>query len=65
LKSKVSRVRSEPWTARDGTRLARITDADKKFTLVIDKRIAPEFGEFVQARLQQLYDEFNGRPKGD
>lgn len=65
LKAKASRARSEPWTAKDGTRLVRITDTDKKLTLVFDKRIAPNFGEFVQDRLQQLYEEFKGRSEGD
>lgn len=65
LRTKASRARSEPWTAKDGTRLARITDTDKKFTLVFDKRIAPNFGEFVQDRLQQLYEEFKRRSEGD
>jgi ParB family chromosome partitioning protein len=61
LKSKLTRARSAPWVAEDGTRLVRITQTEKKFTLVIDKRIAPEFGEFVQCRLQQLYEEFSRR----
>jgi ParB family transcriptional regulator, chromosome partitioning protein len=61
LKSKITRARSAPWVAEDGTRLVRITQTEKKFTLVIDKRIAPEFGEFVQCRLQQLYEEFSRR----
>ena len=40
LKSKITRAESAPWVAEDGTRLVRITQTEKKFTLVIDKRIA-------------------------
>jgi ParB family chromosome partitioning protein len=63
LKTKTSRNRSQPWTANDGTRLVRISESEDRITFAIDKRITPNFGEFVQARLQQLYDEFRAQAK--
>ena len=62
LRAKVSRVRSEPWTADDGTRLARVTQTEKRLTLAFDNRIEPNFGDFVRRRLQMLYDEYKRQP---
>lgn len=46
------------WTARNGTRLVRISETELKTTFAFDKRIDPEFAAFVRGRLQDLYDEF-------
>ncbi|SDR64310.1 chromosome partitioning protein, ParB family [Rhizobiales bacterium GAS113] len=65
LSAKATRVRSEPWTADDGTRLARVTETGNRLTLAFDNRIAPDFGAFVRGRLQVLYDEYKRRPKDE
>jgi ParB family chromosome partitioning protein len=59
------RIRSETWSAEDGTRAARVMRSGKKLTLTFDDRVAPEFGDFIRERLQVLYDEYKaggGRP---
>jgi ParB family chromosome partitioning protein len=33
----------------------------KRLTLTFDDRVAPQFGEFVNERLQSLYDEYKKR----
>lgn len=58
LHLKVLRSRPEPWSATDGTRAARVLRSGKRLTMTFDDRIAPAFGEFVQNKLQTLYEEY-------
>ncbi|VTZ51199.1 putative replication protein B [Methylocella tundrae] len=58
LRAKAMRDRPQSWSAEDGTRAARISRSGKKLTLTFDDRVAPEFGDFVKAKLQMLYDEY-------
>lgn len=55
--------RPELWTAPDGTRLAKYTETDDKFSIVIDRKLSPRFGKFLVSRLEQLYNEFQAREK--
>jgi len=50
-----SRARPSYWSARDGTRVAKITTNDKAFVVSIDKRVAPDFGDFLVTQLDGLY----------
>ena len=58
LKSPVERSRTAVWSTPGGTKPVKITESDSKVTLSFDKRIEPEFGAFVQERLNALYDEY-------
>lgn len=58
LKSKLVRKRPEIWSAKDGTRAAKVLRSGRRLTMTFDDRIAPAFGEFVEARLQGLYEEY-------
>lgn len=60
------KVRAAPigWTASDGTTPVSISENDRRLVLTFDKRVNPQFGTFIQQRLQALYDEFrNSGPK--
>jgi ParB family chromosome partitioning protein len=50
----------ETWTAPDGVRLAKISVTEDRFSLVIDRKVSPEFGDFLKSRLEDLYNEFQG-----
>ena len=50
-----SRARPSYWSAPDGTRVAKITTNDKTFVVSIDKRVAPDFGDFLVSQLDGLY----------
>jgi ParB family chromosome partitioning protein len=54
------KARSVPasWTAPDGTKPVSISENDRRLVLTFDKRVNPQFGAFIQQRLQALYDEF-------
>lgn len=58
LRSKATRMRAEIWSAKDGTQAARVMRNGKKVSLTFDDRVAPRFGDFVQQRLQILYDQY-------
>jgi ParB family transcriptional regulator, chromosome partitioning protein len=46
------------WAPKGGERVAKIVMDPEAFTLTIDKTIAPDFGEFIMARLARLYAEY-------
>ena len=39
--------------------MAKITANDRAFVLAIDKRVAPDFGDYLLAELDQLYDAYS------
>jgi ParB family transcriptional regulator, chromosome partitioning protein len=53
----------EAWIAPDGVKFATISTTEDKFSLVIDRKISPDFGSFLTSRLEQLYNEFLGVKK--
>jgi ParB family chromosome partitioning protein len=65
--SKSNRAKSDApsrfWSTTSGTRVARVTATDRAFVLAIDKRVAPEFGDFLLARMGRLYDEYADQQK--
>lgn len=63
LRAKTTRAGAETWTAADGTHAAKVSRSGKKLSLTFDDRVAPEFGDFVRAKLPTLYEEFKaGKP---
>lgn len=58
---KTERAHTEAWTAADGLKVARYTRGDKKFQLTLDEKLAPEFGNFLLAKLDSLYSEFRAQ----
>lgn len=58
LRVKQTRARQEAWSAEDGTCAARISRAGKRLSFTFDDRVTPGFGEFVEERLQALYEEY-------
>jgi ParB family transcriptional regulator, chromosome partitioning protein len=46
------------WAPKGGERVAKIIMESDTFTLTIDKTVAPDFGEFIMARLARLYAEY-------
>jgi ParB family chromosome partitioning protein len=63
LTTKAAIARPELWIAPDGARLAKYTETDEKFSLVIDRKLSPRFGTFLVSRLEQLYSEFQATDK--
>ena len=59
--SVAERPRLENWTTAEGAKFAKIVQDAEKISVTIDRRVAPEFGDFVLERLQSLYEEFKSR----
>ena len=51
-------VRMKAWKAKDGTKAARYRADEQSTTIVLDRRAAPEFGQFVIASLDDLYEAY-------
>lgn len=59
LSSNKSNVRrSSVWTSHEGKKLGRIRQDDRDLTLIIDKRAAPDFAEYLVEQLPELYKTF-------
>jgi ParB family chromosome partitioning protein len=54
-----ARGQARYWCPKDGARVAKITANDRAFVLAIDKGVAPDFGEYLLAELEQLYDAYS------
>ncbi|GAB0117875.1 plasmid partitioning protein RepB [Acidisoma sp. 7E03] len=57
------RSKPHPWVARNGQRVAMVTESAQAFTLAIDRAVAPEFGAFLLERLDALYEEYQAGPR--
>ena len=55
---------TDQWVSADGVRVAKYTQAERKFSLVIDEKSAPEFGQFLIEKMQGLYEEFKRTKQG-
>jgi plasmid partitioning protein RepB len=53
------------WSSGDGKKVARVTSTAKAFMLTIDKRVASEFGDYLLARMDRLYEDYESQRKGD
>jgi ParB family transcriptional regulator, chromosome partitioning protein len=49
------------WAPKGGERVVKIIIEPDVFTLTIDRTIAPDFGEFIMARLARLYAEYSAK----
>lgn len=61
LKAAPKASRTDVWSSKSGSCLAKVTDGPDKLSLSIDKRTAPDFADFVLHNLTRLYDEFEAR----
>lgn len=53
------RSQSQYWTSADGKKVARITASDRAFVLAIDRRAAPDFGEYLLGELDRIYEAYS------
>jgi ParB family chromosome partitioning protein len=60
-KPSVDQPRFESWTTTDGAKFAKIVQSAEKISVTIDRKVVPEFGDFILGRLQSLYEEFKSR----
>ena len=64
LAPKKSKPEARSWTGDDGKRVASIRQDERTFTLIVDKKTAPEFGDFLLEQLPDIYRQFNERRQG-
>lgn len=55
------RLRSQGryWSSSDGKKVARITASERAFVFAIDRRVAPDFGEFLLGELDRIYEAYS------
>lgn len=64
VRPRSGRERTETLATPIGSKFARVTQSSDKLSITIDRRAAPEFGEFLLERLRGLYEEFEAGRKG-
>ena len=47
------------WSSRAGQKVAKVTESDRAFVLTIDRRIAPDFGEYLLLEMDRLYEAYS------
>jgi len=57
-KAKAAGSRPEIWQAEDGTKAARFKEDKRTLTLMIDKKAAPEFADYLMSTLPEIYASF-------
>ncbi|KNY31159.1 plasmid partitioning protein RepB [Agrobacterium sp. SUL3] len=57
-KVKKEKVRAETWQAEDGVKAATFRQDKRTLTLMIDKKAAPEFGDYLMSALPEIYASF-------
>jgi ParB family chromosome partitioning protein len=55
---KAKRSATTHWRNPEGKKVAAIERAGQRVTIMIDQKHAPEFGEFLVARLPEIYAAF-------
>jgi ParB family chromosome partitioning protein len=43
------------WSSSDGVKVAKVTSSDRNFIITIDRRVAPDFGDYLLGEMHQLY----------
>jgi len=61
LKPNARKSKVDVWSSNAGSRLARVVQNSEKVLLTIDRRIAPDFAEFVLRELPKLYEEYEAK----
>jgi ParB family chromosome partitioning protein len=52
------------WTSSDGKTVVRIATSGKIMNFAVDQSKEPEFGQFLLARLSEVYEEFRSQQSG-
>ncbi len=49
------KTETEVWKAEDGTKAARYKQDKRTLTLMIDKKAAPDFADYLMSALPEIY----------
>lgn len=58
LSGRAKKLTAENWLSPQGTAAATIKRGEGKVTLVLDQKVAPDFGEFIIRSLPDLYQRY-------
>lgn len=62
-KPRSDRALPQFWSTQDGTKVARVTGGKRSFVVSIDRRVAPEFGDFLLSQMGRLYADYLAQKK--
>lgn len=64
VRPRPGRDRAETLATPAGAKFAKVIQNSDKLSITIDRRVAPDFGEFLLDRLRGLYEEFEAGREG-
>jgi ParB family transcriptional regulator, chromosome partitioning protein len=47
------------WSSSNGVKVAKITTSGRNFILTIDRRVAPDFGDYLLGQMERLYKAYS------
>jgi ParB family transcriptional regulator, chromosome partitioning protein len=47
------------WSSSNGVKVAKITTSGRNFILTIDRRVAPDFGDYLLGEMERLYEAYS------
>jgi ParB family transcriptional regulator, chromosome partitioning protein len=59
-----SRKQRSYWSTGDGLKVANVRSTDRSFVLTIDRRVAPNFGEYLLDEMGRLYEAYSRKRTG-
>ncbi len=64
VRPRAASERAETLATPAGSKFAKVTQNPNKLSITVDRRVVPDFGEFLVQRLRGLYEEFEAGRKG-
>jgi ParB family transcriptional regulator, chromosome partitioning protein len=52
------------WSSSNGVKVAKVTLSTRNFILTIDRRVAPDFGDFLLDEMERLFEAYSAARKG-
>jgi ParB family chromosome partitioning protein len=46
------------WSSSNGAKVAKVSSNDRAFVLAIDRRVAPDFGDYLLGEMDRLFDAY-------
>ena len=63
LKPQIENKQVDVWTSSNGQKLAKVMFDSDKLSVVINRKISPEFANFVLEKLPELYEKYEKENK--
>jgi len=64
IRARTSSSQKRYWSSSKGVKVAKVTSSDRNFILTIDRRVAPDFGDYLLGEMERLYEAYSANRTG-